>query len=472
MLADIAEAGMIKVLVQLSIPEEDSDVVVITDVTSQQVLQSAVEDAAANLGCNAPTLTSRIKIPRKKDDPPPLVLIASLSDEDELQRQLLEKNPHLDEERVFRLWSDLYVNKFARHYSIVAPTTAQLLQKQPSPEDARSLPTQAYAIVCTPRTGSTLLMNLLMELGDFGYPREHLRDGVLSLTEFSSFDFTHWLRSVLTEQQSDNGIFGTKIIVEFLLRAEKLIDQDKLHIDEISGVNWKVLRLKRRDVIAQAVSTHLAQSTGVFFERGEDQRKLRRQKLESLEYDYSAINHHHRNIRGQEEALDQLLSRSSIDQLDIEYESLVEDCTRELIRIRQFFSMETDADFTAPGTVISKLDDSISHSICERYRQEHAKRINKQPQQPRPGPYQERDWEVADYEYFQLPDLTYRWRGPKPLSTRAGSFFCTLGAAQTMGRFCTSPYPHLVSRELDVPALNLGYSGAGPQFLSAGTTDI
>ena len=69
--------------------------------------------------------------------------------------------------------------------------------------------------------------------------------------------------------------------------------------------------------------------------------------------------------------------------------------------------------------------------------------------------YQERDYEVVDYELYAIPGIGMA-RGPAPDSLEAGRYFTCLGAAQTFGCFCERPFPALVAERLGVPALNFG----------------
>jgi hypothetical protein len=78
--------------------------------------------------------------------------------------------------------------------------------------------------------------------------------------------------------------------------------------------------------------------------------------------------------------------------------------------------------------------------------------------------YQERDHEIVDYELYRLPRTGHQLRGPEPASLEPGEYFTCVGAAQTFGCFCERPYPSLLSERLDLPALNLGFAGAGPRF--------
>lgn len=81
-----------------------------------------------------------------------------------------------------------------------------------------------------------------------------------------------------------------------------------------------------------------------------------------------------------------------------------------------------------------------------------------------PG-YQNRDYEVVDYQMTELPGTGLMFRGPLP-DLSPGKYFACVGAAQTMGCFCQLSYPQLLESQLGLPALNLGYGGAGPEFFA------
>ncbi|AFY76541.1 hypothetical protein Ple7327_1131 [Pleurocapsa sp. PCC 7327] len=77
--------------------------------------------------------------------------------------------------------------------------------------------------------------------------------------------------------------------------------------------------------------------------------------------------------------------------------------------------------------------------------------------------YQDRDWEIIDYQGFYLPNVAEKsFRGPKPEILEEGQYFVCLGAAQTFGCFCEKPYPTLLQEKLNIPTLNMGQAGAGP----------
>jgi len=78
--------------------------------------------------------------------------------------------------------------------------------------------------------------------------------------------------------------------------------------------------------------------------------------------------------------------------------------------------------------------------------------------------YQRRDQEVVDYQMYELDGTRLTFRGPAPADLASGRYFTCIGAAQTFGCFCEHPFPDLLAAKLAMPALNLGYGGAGPEF--------
>lgn len=78
--------------------------------------------------------------------------------------------------------------------------------------------------------------------------------------------------------------------------------------------------------------------------------------------------------------------------------------------------------------------------------------------------YRDRDWEIVDYQMYTLKGTQISLRGPEPQNLKKNEYFVCLGAAQTFGVLCQSPYPTLLEQKLNIPVLNLGIGGAGPSF--------
>lgn len=79
--------------------------------------------------------------------------------------------------------------------------------------------------------------------------------------------------------------------------------------------------------------------------------------------------------------------------------------------------------------------------------------------------YQTQDLNIFDYRLWQLPDTTLQVRGPK-IELQKNKYIVAIGAAQTFGRFTDVTYCDLLSKGINIPILNLGFSGAGPSFFS------
>lgn len=79
--------------------------------------------------------------------------------------------------------------------------------------------------------------------------------------------------------------------------------------------------------------------------------------------------------------------------------------------------------------------------------------------------YQKEDERAIDYQLWKLPGTNLEARGPG-LPELPERFFVAIGAAQTFGRFVPQPYCALVAERIGLPAVNLGFSGAGPSFFT------
>lgn len=70
---------------------------------------------------------------------------------------------------------------------------------------------------------------------------------------------------------------------------------------------------------------------------------------------------------------------------------------------------------------------------------------------------------MVDYQLYSLEDIELKFRGPKH-NLKNKEYFVCIGAAQTFGCFCRKPYPLLLEKKVNLPALNLGIGGAGPYY--------
>jgi hypothetical protein len=78
--------------------------------------------------------------------------------------------------------------------------------------------------------------------------------------------------------------------------------------------------------------------------------------------------------------------------------------------------------------------------------------------------YQERDFEIIDYQIYRDEEIGLWLRGPKPEHLKGSRFVACIGGAQTFGCFCDRPFPRLLQEALNIPVVNFGIGGAGPSF--------
>ncbi|MBO9997394.1 MAG: hypothetical protein J7641_00055 [Cyanobacteria bacterium SID2] len=138
------------------------------------------------------------------------VAIASVKDEhalfDRVSDLLISKEIQIP---VLKLFSDIFVNSM---------TGRELLTRS----DCEFTPPKlAYAIVSTPRCGTTLLCSLLESTGVAGYPKEHLQRPSQLLTLQCRLDWVRYIQMLMTHNTTPNGVFGTKIISHFLQEHQK-----------------------------------------------------------------------------------------------------------------------------------------------------------------------------------------------------------------------------------------------------------
>jgi len=81
--------------------------------------------------------------------------------------------------------------------------------------------------------------------------------------------------------------------------------------------------------------------------------------------------------------------------------------------------------------------------------------------------YQERDYEIVDYQFYQLPQAPgVEFRGPE-INVQSGSnYFSCIGAAQTLGIYIEKPFPNRLSEQLGLAPLNLAVGASWPGFYS------
>jgi LPS sulfotransferase NodH len=212
-------------------------------------------------------------------------------------------------------------------------------------------PALIYTLASVPRTGSTLVSHLLWQTGCLGAPLEYL-----NYLPGSPYGHAHgaplrqrklW-RSVIRRRTSPNGVFGVKCFSQQLREMQQANPRLLMEVIDTllpRGAGAKVVRLKRRDEIAHAVSYARAAITGVWRKEQEGQ--------EAREVAYSAdvIDAAMRALESQERDWDALLQDQGAIQLPLWYEDVLADADSAVRNVADFLdvALEPSAAVRVPA---------------------------------------------------------------------------------------------------------------------------
>ena len=270
-----------------------------------------------------------------------------------VQQQVAEIAPELP---VLRLFADLFINLVCRR---------PLLKFT---EDRTSPPEISYAILTTPRSGSTYLCDLLDSTNIAGRPREHLRFAAQELALYCNFDYLRLLNNVMQYCTTDNGVFGTKIISHFLFELK----QTKPDFKQIFKSIDKFILLIRKDKLAQAVSLVLAQKTEIWHLHTNKKDPTYQSKLANIEIDRALLDDVEQKydfIHRQEARLKRMLANHQQEPLEIFYEDILEDAPGEIERILDFLAIAKPESYVPRiNSGVKKMPSEISQEIMRQYR--------------------------------------------------------------------------------------------------------
>jgi LPS sulfotransferase NodH len=247
----------------------------------------------------------------------------------------------------------------AEVFGLVAHVLPRLAAQRP-PHSAARPAENGYVILCTPRSGSYHLCGLLAGLG-FGTPDEHLDQGLCAAAPRARLPLRLYLDTLLGTAVA-HGWFGTKLISHVLFAAfdAGLPAADFLAWLQHHGL--RVLHLVREDKVAQAVSNYFARRTGVWNASAEQPVPAR------PPYDFAEILSDWRELRQQEQWLEQLVAHLPSPPHRIVYEQLDGDPERVVRGVVSHLTDGGDAPLPfclRPRT--RKLRDGVSAEYARRF---------------------------------------------------------------------------------------------------------
>jgi LPS sulfotransferase NodH len=296
-------------------------------------------------------------------NPRQAIIIVSLENEEELYKQVQSKiGDIVGTIPILKLFSDIFVNSRLKQYLL-----------KPSECEFKS-PKISYAIITTPRSGSTFLCEALKATQVAGFPDEHLRDTTEELVKNCHFDCLRYLRILMTHEVTNNGVFGTKFISHFLLGHEKFEPNFHKIFDTYIS---KFIFLVRRDKLAQAVSIFIAKNTQIWHSFQIDKPEEYEKKLSQIDVEDADLEKIHTSSKSmliQEQQMEKLLNKYSIDPLVIEYEDFIKDTRGNIKNVLEYLGVKDEyPSIDTNQFKTKKLSSELSDRIREKYYNKYSK---------------------------------------------------------------------------------------------------
>ena len=251
-------------------------------------------------------------------------------------------------------------------------------------------PERAYLVLATPRSGSTLLCEMLGETGVAGRPLEHFEvfaqtslprqpreyfEGVedpeildllppLAPGTPAADPAADWWARILEAGTGPNGVWGGKLMwghVEDLLargrRLDGLADADLATLLQRLLGEATLIHVIREDTVAQAVSLWRAVQTQVWRGRADDE----------AVYRFAGIDHLRRGLEADERAWTAWLTEHRPDHHEVRYSELAADPAAVVAGALEAIGLPGDAVGSAP---MERQGGRRSEDWAARYREE------------------------------------------------------------------------------------------------------
>lgn len=172
---------------------------------------------------------------------------------------------------------------------------------------------RGYVICATPRSGSNYLCQVLASTGQLGNPLEYFNTPGRQRHTDPNYpkDPRAQIDIVRSMGATPNGIYAAKVLPVQYYRVRKKVDL----FHELP--NLKFVRLRRRDLLGQAISAVRAEQTGQITASD----RARKEPI----YDAQDIRHSIRAVQARESIWDQVMLEFGVQPLTFEYEDVMRD---------------------------------------------------------------------------------------------------------------------------------------------------
>ena len=222
------------------------------------------------------------------------------------------------------------------------------------------------AILCTPRSGSQMLCDLMSQTKAFGYPKEHLTMPIVLPAEYNILDLDDWFSKLIAANRTDNNVCSTKLIASRVARLLNSIQRDKT-INNLK--KFKFVVLKRKNLFAQAVS--------LYFAKKNDQWHVNKNnitsKKTSVEYNFQKIEIIYLDLKQQEKNIDEILEKvkeTPSNILNLYYEELVNNKKQCFQKLADFIEIEFKDSWITLDSNLTRASSDAKRKIENRFKQD------------------------------------------------------------------------------------------------------
>lgn len=254
-----------------------------------------------------------------------------------------------------------------------------------------------YILCATPRSGSTLLCELLTATGVAGAPDSYFMDnldpawaaawGLPDRAGLSdrAYAAAH-LRAAVAAGRAGGAVFGLRLMGRNRAELMALIEAahpgpptDRARIEAAFGrVFW--IHLSRADRLAQAVSLVRAEQTGLWHVAPDGTEVERLSPPAPPVYDFERIAARHAALAAEEAGWQEWFAAEAITPLRIDYDTLAADPAAQTARILQALGLpRASATRLTPG--LARMSDALSQDWIARFRADAARRGSELPTQ-------------------------------------------------------------------------------------------
>lgn len=218
---------------------------------------------------------------------------------------------------------------------------------------------RGYVIATSPRSGSTLLCTLLRSSGVAGWPQSWFREQ--NRAEFAADwqvdpqDAAAYLRAAIEAGTRGTGIFALRMMWGSLAEVEPWLGRG---LNRINPLQW--VWLERRDKVAQAVSRHRAETSGIWH-LGIEEAEFPKAPC----YDFAAIHRYLTEAEGDAAGWGAWFAEQGVAPLRIFYEDLAADPVFQANRLITALGMPAGQ---SPAAGTKRMANRESADWASRYR--------------------------------------------------------------------------------------------------------